>query len=140
MKKNQLVQLIREALTDKVKAVSVPASKLQKGDTMAADKAKITSVKKDGDNIEVTISGGKKLNFKKDKQVQIVRAGSTLKESFEDEFLIDEVLSGLITQALTAIEHFKERVGGEGSQYDYNMYHDVEVALEIAEEALHRVN
>ena len=85
MKKSELVQIIKEALTDKVKAVSVPASKLQKGDTMAADKAKITSIKKDEDTIEVTVSGGKKLNFKKDKQVQIVRAGSTLNENISPE-------------------------------------------------------
>lgn len=87
MKKSILVQIIKEAvaakkssLTDKVKAVSVPVSKLQKGDIMAADKSKVTSIKKDGDNFEITLSGGKKLNYKKDKQVQIVRAGSTLNE------------------------------------------------------------
>ena len=87
MKKSVLVQIIKEAvaakkssLTDKVKAVSVPVSKLQKGDTMAADKSKVTSIKKDGDNFEITLSGGKKLNYKKDKQVQIIRAGSTLNE------------------------------------------------------------
>ena len=54
MKKSQLVQIIKEALTDKVKAVTVSVDKLQKGDTMAADKAKVTSIKKDGDNFEIT--------------------------------------------------------------------------------------
>ena len=81
MKKSQLVQIIKEALTDKVKAVTVSVDKLQKGDTMAADKAKVTSIKKDGDNFEITLSGGKKLTYKKGKQVQIVRAGSTLEKN-----------------------------------------------------------
>ena len=98
MKKSQLVQIIKEALTDKVKAASIPVSKLQKGDTMAADKAKVTSIKKDGDNFEITLSGGKKLNYKKDKQVQIIRAGSTLKENTSvigEEKSVDQLMSDL---------------------------------------------
>lgn len=98
MKKSQLVQIIKEALTDKVKAVSIPVSKLQKGDTMAADKAKVTSIKKDGDNFEITLSGGKKLNYEKDKQVQIIRAGSTLKENTSvigEEKSVDQIMNDL---------------------------------------------
>ena len=98
MKKSQLVKIIKEALTDKVKAVSIPVSKLQKGDTMAADKAKVTSIKKDGDTFEITLSGGKKLNYKKDKQVQIIRAGSTLKENTSvigEEKSVDQLMSDL---------------------------------------------
>ena len=83
MKKSQLVQIIKEELSNKVKAVSVTVDKLQKGDIMAADKAKVRSVKKDGESFEVTLDNGKTLNYKKGKTIQIIRAGSTLKEGMD---------------------------------------------------------
>ena len=83
MKKSQLKQIIKEELSNKVKAVGITVDKLQKGDVMAADKAKVKSVKKDGESFEVTLDNGKTLNYKKGKTIQIIRAGSTLKEGMD---------------------------------------------------------
>jgi hypothetical protein len=83
MKRSELTQLIKEELSNKVKAVGITVDKLQKGDVMAADKAKVKSVKKDGESFEVTLDNGKTLNYKKGKTIQIIRAGSTLKEGMD---------------------------------------------------------